>query len=146
MHINDLYEQQAKDLLHKLCDALGIADEDRTRAKVEAAIASRNKSRFCVYTGISFSGGGWIDLDLMMLGKPIREISELGVFLNPEDKFLLINGVGEVAIPDGAGVLPVTSSLGISGTLDIKESKELGLRKLVGYQFTQRHSVKGSGE
>jgi len=90
--------------------------------------------------------GTLVDLDLMMLGKPIREISELGVFLNPEDKFLLINGVGEVAIPDGAGVLPVTSSLGISGTLDIKESKELGLRKLVGYQFTQRHSVKGSGE
>ena len=51
-HINDLYEQQAKDLLHKLCDALGIEQEDRTRAK----------SRFCVYTGISFSGGGWIEL------------------------------------------------------------------------------------
>lgn len=61
-HINDLYEQQAKDLLHKLCDALGIEQDDRTRAKVEAAIASRNKSRFCVYTGISFSGGGWIEL------------------------------------------------------------------------------------
>lgn len=40
-HINDLYEQQAKDLLHRLCDALGIADEDRTRAKVEAAQAFR---------------------------------------------------------------------------------------------------------
>ena len=38
MHINDLYEQQAKDLLNKLCDALGIAEEDRTRANVEAAI------------------------------------------------------------------------------------------------------------
>jgi hypothetical protein len=41
MHINDLYEQQAKDLLNKLCDALGIAQEDRTRANVEAAIRQR---------------------------------------------------------------------------------------------------------
>lgn len=39
MHINDLYEQQAKDLLHRLCDALGIEQEDRTRARVEADIA-----------------------------------------------------------------------------------------------------------
>jgi len=86
--------------------------------------------------------------NLMMFGKQLREIDDLcrGVILQPEDKFLSINGVGEVAIPDGAGVLPVTSSLGISGTLDIKENKELGLRKLVGYQFTQRHSVKGNGE
>ena len=38
MHINDLYEQQAKDLLHRLCDALGIEQEDRTKANVEAAI------------------------------------------------------------------------------------------------------------
>lgn len=37
-HINDLYEQQAKDLLHRLCDALGIEQEDRTKAKVEAEI------------------------------------------------------------------------------------------------------------
>lgn len=39
MHINDLYEQQAKDLLHRLCDALVIEQEDRTRARVEADIA-----------------------------------------------------------------------------------------------------------
>ena len=37
-HINDLFEQQAKDLLHRLCDALGIEQEDRTKAKVEAEI------------------------------------------------------------------------------------------------------------
>jgi hypothetical protein len=43
MHINDLYEQQAKDLLNKLCDAMGIAEEDRTRANVEAAIREIRK-------------------------------------------------------------------------------------------------------
>lgn len=45
-HINDLYEQQAKDLLHKLCDALGIADEDRTRAKVEEVVRELGKLEF----------------------------------------------------------------------------------------------------
>ena len=43
MHINDLYEQQAKDLLHRLCDALGIEQEDRTRARVEEVVRELGK-------------------------------------------------------------------------------------------------------
>jgi hypothetical protein len=38
-HLNDLYEAQAKALLTKLCDALGMEDEDRTKSGIEAAIA-----------------------------------------------------------------------------------------------------------
>jgi len=88
-----------------------------------------------------------VDPDLVLFGKPVSEHTiGSGLLLDQKDKCLHIEKVGFVDIPDGAGVLPVTSSIGISGTLDIKENKELGLRKLVGYQFTQRHSVKGNGE
>lgn len=38
-HIDDLYEAQAKQLLHKLCDALGIEQHDRTKSGVEKEIA-----------------------------------------------------------------------------------------------------------
>jgi len=79
------------------------------------------------------------DLDLMLFCRPVSEnMIGLGLILNHEDKFLTIDGVGEVEVPEGAGVLEVTSSLGISGTLDIKYSAQLGLRKLVGYKFTQK--------
>ena len=45
MHINDLYEAQSKALLTKLCDALGMAEEDRTKSGIEAAIAGIRKPR-----------------------------------------------------------------------------------------------------
>lgn len=38
MHINEMYEVQAKQLLHKLCDALGIEQQDRTKSGIEQAI------------------------------------------------------------------------------------------------------------
>jgi len=46
-HINDLYEQQAKDLLHKLCDAMGIADSERTKSGIEAAIGKLKSVNRC---------------------------------------------------------------------------------------------------
>jgi len=79
------------------------------------------------------------DFDAMLFARPMSEDRiGSGVILNPEDKFLSIDGVGQVEIPKGSGVLNVKSSLGISGTLDIKYSAQLGLRKLVGYKFIQK--------
>ena len=45
-HLNDLYEAQAKALLIKLCDALGMAEEDRTKSGIEAAIGDLSKLEF----------------------------------------------------------------------------------------------------
>ncbi len=58
MHINDLYEQQAKDLLHKLCDALGIEQEDRTRARVEEVVRELGKLEFNLPHGRTVAPSG----------------------------------------------------------------------------------------
>lgn len=56
-HIDDLYEAQAKQLLHKLCDALGIEQQDRTKSGVEKAIAGlkaqRPTCKSCVYFDVN---------------------------------------------------------------------------------------------
>lgn len=45
-HIDDLFEQQTKQLLHQLCDALGIEQQDRTKSGLEKAIAGLKKPAF----------------------------------------------------------------------------------------------------